>query len=455
MVDSLRVRLLLWYTLILALVTALFGGAVCYRYWRAAVAKVDAELLAQAQSIARVVIPATGGTFDLDLPEEAVQYFHQDPAGPYYALWNATGALIDRSDGDVDVSLPPVAGARSMSGRREMAIRRDDGIVVLVGRDVADLRADVWALGSTIVAVGAFALALSLVGGWFLSGRAMAPIARISRTARAMSEGDLSARIAVDRTESELGQLASTLNSAFDRLGDTLERQQRFTADASHELRTPLATLSAELEWALGRGRTAAEYHRSLQTCARAAARMREVVQGLLTLARADAGELLVQQAPVPLRRIVHEVVDTMGPAAEKKSVVIALHDGAAPQNSGPEVRGDGGLLRQAIANVVSNAIQYNVDGGRVDVTVSEEPATVLVAVSDTGHGIHANDLPRIFDRFYRADEARAREAGGAGLGLALAKWIVERHGGEISCSSEIGRGARFVIRLPAPAAHT
>lgn len=445
MLESLRVRLLLWYALILALVIAVFGGTVCYLFWRSVLAEADAELMTRVQTVARALRPAITGTFDLDLPEDAVQYFHQGAgAHPYYAIWNANGQLIDRSDPDLNVGVPPGLGTHTDRGRREVVIQLHEGITVLAGRDVADLRRRVWSLAGTIAGVGALALSLSLLGGWFLSGRALAPIARISRTALAMSEGDLSARIAIDQTESELGQLASTLNSAFDRLHATLERQQRFTADASHELRTPLATLSAELDWALGRERTAAEYRASLETCWRAATRMRAVVEGLLTLAKADAGALRLEQTLVPLGSIVQDVVGMLRPLAEKRNISIVV------QNSATHVRGDAELLREAVSNLLSNAIQYNREGGRVDIAIWEDDAAVCLGVSDTGAGIHPDDVPRVFDRFYRADKARARETGGTGLGLALTKWIVDGHGGEISCSSEVGRGTKFVVRLPA-----
>jgi heavy metal sensor kinase len=444
MFDSLRARLLLWYTVVLGLVTVAFGGTVCYLFWNSALTSVDAELNGQAQGIARVLKPAVGGTFDVDLSEEAVRYFDLNAGGPYYAIWSAGGELIARYDPTLDVPVPPGAGARMLGGRREVAVQIPDGAIVLVGRDIPEVRRDFWGLATTIAVVGLFALGLSFAGGWFLSGLALAPIARISRTAQAMSEGDLSARIAVDRTESELGQLASTLNDAFDRLSEAVARQQRFTADASHELRTPLATLSAELEWALSRERRADEYRGSLETCSRSASRMRGVVEGLLALARVDAGEPLREQADVQLRPLVLETVAQLRPLAERCEVAVAVDEGPATGT----VRGDPGLLRQAVMNLVSNAIQYNRKGGSVTIAVRDEDPAVFVEVTDTGQGIPREALPRVFDRFFRADEARARAVGGSGLGLALVKRIVDAHGGDISCSSEAGLGARFVIRL-------
>jgi heavy metal sensor kinase len=445
MFKSLRSSLLFWYTSILVLLILTFGAAVCYLFWRSLLNHLDDDLRAQAQAIARALHPATSGTFDLDLPDEYFENFRpQAGTRRYYAIWNASGGLVDRSDPDLDIPILAPPAARSRHGVRDVAVRADGGAVVLVAQDTATQQRAVWSLAVTVAAVGAIALGLSLAGGWFLAGRVLAPITRISRTAHAMLEGDFSARIAIDSTETELGNVASALNAAFDRLRLAIDRQQRFTADASHELRTPLAILSAEVEWAETRPRSVGEYQAALDTCRRAAARMRSVVEGLLTLARADAGELAPRRIPVPLGQIVEEVVALLQPLAEKRHVHFAV------KSDPVEVAGDPDRLRELVTNLASNAIWYNREEGRVDIAVWKEGAVACLQVTDTGIGIRPEDLPRVFDRFYRADRARAREAGGAGLGLAVAKWVVDSHGGEITCSSEVGSGTQFVVRLPA-----
>jgi two-component system OmpR family sensor kinase len=445
MFRSLRGSLLFWYTSILVFLTLTFGAAVCYVFWRSLLKGLDEQLGVQAQAIAHALQPAGAGTFDLDLPDQYFETFSsQGSTVRYYAIWNEAGGLVDQSNPALDVPILAPPASRSRHGFREVAARAEGGATVLVGQDTAAQQRAVWSLAATVAAVGMVALALSLVGGWFLAGRVLAPIARISRTAQAMLGGDFSARIAVDSTETELGQVASALNAAFDRLRLALDRQQRFTADASHELRTPLATLSAEVEWAQNRPRSAAEYQASLDTCRRAATRMRSVVEGLLTLARADAGEVASRRVPVSLVQVVHEVVALLQPLAEKRHVSFSVTSGSV------EVVGDPDRLRELVMNLVSNAVWYNRENGRIDIAVRREAETACLEVADTGIGIAPEDLPRIFDRFYRADRARAREAGGAGLGLAVARWVVDSHGGEITCASEIGRGTRFVVRLPA-----
>jgi heavy metal sensor kinase len=443
MFSSLRARLLLWYTVILAVVIATFAATVCYLFWRSLVADIDEGLQASAGALVSGLQSTSSGEFDLVLPSEYRQEDGTSPSQTYYAVWNREGELVDRSPGEFPIPLPALPVTRTRDGRRELAVTAADDAIVLVGRDMADARRDVLAFAGTAAAGGVAALVLSLVGGWFLVGRALAPVSRINEAAAAMSAGDLTARIAVERTENELEQVALALNQAFDRLHLALENERRFTADASHELRTPLATLSAEIEWGLARPRSGDEYRRCLETSGRAADRMRRVVERLLTLARADSAAMSLQRAAVGLAPVVGDALAIVRPLADQKHVTIETRLDAAT------VVGDRDRLTDLVTNLFSNAIQYNRDGGQVSVEVWPDGNDACLRVRDTGTGIAADDLPRIFDRFYRADKARTAHSGGAGLGLAIAKWIVEAHGGRIACQSTAGQGTEVLVRLP------
>jgi signal transduction histidine kinase len=258
-----------------------------------------------------------------------------------------------------------------------------------------------------------------------------------------MVAGDLAARIPVERTESELEQVASALNEAFDRLHSALERQRRFTADASHELRTPVSVMRAELEWALGRERTLADYRQSLEVCRRATTRIEETVDSLLSTARAEAGAASDVREPILLQSLSADVAGSLGPLAQERGVAIDV------RGSDVKVSADRTLLREALSNVVANAIQYNKRGGQVVIDVQADESAGRIEVSDTGIGIPEWAVPRVFDRFFRVDEARSRETGGAGLGLAVAHAIVAAHGGSLSCTSRVGIGSVFRISLP------
>jgi signal transduction histidine kinase len=442
MFRSLRARLLLWYTAVLALVVVAFGGTVCYLAWRTRLADVDVQLTARATELAAALSPTSLGTFDLVLPPAAPV----EPDEPlYHAIWDAVGEPVDLSEPDLGLVAPPPPGARTIADRREVALRGPGGSTVLAGRSVAREWAEIWTLAGTMLGVGAAALALALAGGWWVVGRALEPVDRISRTARAMVQGDFGARIPVERLETELELLAHALNEAFDRLHQSLDRQRRFTADASHELRTPLAVMSVELEWALGREREAAEYRQSLAACQRAAGRMRSVVERLLLLARAESEAASEVRKPVGLDALVRQVANDLRPLARERGIQVAV------ESSPVWVAGLADRLTAAITNLVVNAIQYNVDGGAVRLSVTRTAGAAALDVADTGVGIAPEHRARVFDPFFRADPARAR--GGAGLGLAVTQAIVRQHDGTIELESEPGRGTTVRVRLPAASA--
>jgi heavy metal sensor kinase len=443
MLSSLRARLLLWYTFILAAVIATFAGIVCYLFWRSLIADIDQGLQSSATALVDGLRPTDSGDFDLVLPTEYRQTDATTPPLTYYAVWNGDGELIDRSEGDFNIPRPARPGTATREGRRELSVAGAGGALVLIGRDLADAQGDVLAFAGTAAAGGVAALVISLLGGWFLVGRALAPVARISQAATAMTGGDLTARIAVERTENELEQVALALNQAFDRLRLAVENERRFTADASHELRTPLATVSAEIEWALSRDRSLEEYRRSLSTAQRAANRMRRVVEHLLTLARADSADVTLHRTTVSLGPLVNDAVGIVQSLADQQQVTIET------DLRETTVIADRDRLMDLLTNLFSNAIKYNRSGGHVQVAVWPEGSDACLRVRDTGTGISAEDLPRVFDRFYRADKARTAHSGGAGLGLAIAKWIVEAHGGRIACQSTLGQGTEVLVHLP------
>jgi two-component system, OmpR family, sensor kinase len=445
MADSLRARLLAWYVGMVMLVIASVATAVCWVTWRSRLTAIDAELRSRAASVSSAVLPGVGGGFDVELPSDATTYFQASRSRPYYAVWSASGVLVDRSDPDVIATTLPAEGVRTRGNRREV-ITRSGGLTILTGRDISEIWRELWSLAITMLGVALAGIVVASGCAWFLAGRALAPVQRINETARRMTQGDLTARIAVDRTETELGQVALALNVAFDRLRDSIERQRQFTADASHQLRTPVATMMAELDWAIKRERTAAEYRESLDTCRRAGARMHAIVNGLLTLARADSGDLTLGRQDVRMDRIVAETVDVLRPVAATHHVSI---DTSAERVT---VSGDPDRLQDLVSNLLFNAITYNRPNGTVSVDLRHDGEWVELRVGDTGIGITPTDLPHIFDRFYRAEPARAREPAGAGLGLALAQWIAAAHGGSITCSSELGRSAEFRVRLPVAA---
>jgi heavy metal sensor kinase len=312
-----------------------------------------------------------------------------------------------------------------------------------VGRDVRDELAAMRRFGGLLAAAGGAVFVLGLAGGWWVTRRALRPIASISATAARISTGDLAQRIPVGADGSELDDLARVLNDTFARLQAAFARQAQFTADASHELRTPVSVVLTQTQAALARDRSAADYRESLVACQNAAQRMRRLIESLLTLARLDSGEAAATRLPCDLDRVAADAVELLRPLAEREG--LTLETDFSPARS----HGDPDQLGQVVANLLGNAVHHNHAGGRVMVRVTSEADAAVLSVTDTGEGIAPEDLPHVFERFYRADKARSHAAGRTGLGLAIVKAIVEAHGGTVRATSVPGQGSTFTVRLP------
>jgi heavy metal sensor kinase len=287
-------------------------------------------------------------------------------------------------------------------------------------------------------------LATAAGGGLLLSGRALSPVDRVTGLARRISADDLGQRLNLDLPDDELGRLARTFDDMIGRLDASFQRQRQFTADASHELRTPLTAIKGQAEVALQKDREPEAYRRVLEAINEEVDRMIRLTAGLLTLARADAGQGQLTLEQVDLAGIVAAAAGQVRPAAGRQGVRLEVAAGPAAT-----LKADKDLLIQLLLNLLDNAVKHTPAGGTVTVGWQAGDGTVALRVTDTGAGIAPEHLPHIFDRFYRADSARSRAQGGAGLGLSICRWIAEAHGGAISAESAEGRGSAFIVRLP------
>lgn len=295
-----------------------------------------------------------------------------------------------------------------------------------------------------------FALILlaAAVVGWFLARLALRPIGEIASRTASITASNLSERIPRRPVPDELGQLTDSINYALDRLDQSFEQMRQFSQNAAHELKTPLTILRGESELALTRAMSTKEQRQLINTYLEETGRMARIVDDLLMLAKADAGQIVIEHSEVNLREIVEEVFDDATTLGNPKSISVQLVD-----NEPALVLGDPGRLRQLLRILVMNAIQYTGPGGSIRLKSFAEKGLCRVDVEDTGKGIPGEHLARIFDRFYRVDEARTRDHGGSGLGLAIAQWIVSAHGGTIEVRSTPGEGSRFTVRIPSSAA--
>jgi signal transduction histidine kinase len=270
---------------------------------------------------------------------------------------------------------------------------------------------------------------------------------RVRREVADITDGrSLHRRLSADDASPELTSLIETLNAMIARLETSFTALKRFTADASHELKTPLAVLRADVERAMSDKTRKDERLVALEEALHETTRMADLVDSLLTLARADEGRFDLHREPVDLRELTQEVYETALILGEAAGVQVNL-----PFTADVTIQGDATRLRQLFLNLVTNAIKYTPAGGRVDIGLGRHPDTVTFAVRDTGTGIAAADLPHVFERFWRADRVRSRtaERGGFGLGLAISQWVAHAHGGTLTVQSRLGKGSLFTVTLP------
>ena len=292
---------------------------------------------------------------------------------------------------------------------------------------------------------GAAALLLAWLGLDYVIRQWSAPLAALNETARQVTLGNLARqRLFAPSDTPELAQLVAAVNELLDRLETTHRSQQQFVADASHELRTPLTILLGEIEVALRRPRSPEEYTDVLQSSREEIERVSRLADNLLTLAHADAGDVLVRREPVDVAAVTRDVCHRLAPLSEQRKVPLVCE---APDAA--IVSGDAIALERVIFNLAENALRYTPPGEGATVRVKAPDSEVVVEVADHGSGIAAEHLPHLFERFYRVDKARSREFGGAGLGLSIVKTLAEAHGGSVEVRSEVGRGSTFIVRLP------
>ena len=288
------------------------------------------------------------------------------------------------------------------------------------------------------------AMALAATGGWFVARRSLAPVGAMAARACEITAHSLSQRLPLGNPQDELGRLGIVFNATLERLERSFSELRRFAADASHELRTPLTALQAEGEVALRETRDPDQLRQSIGAMLEEAQRLRDLVDAMLTLARAETGQQPLRREAFSLGELTQEAVQSLRVLAEEKD----QHLDVALEGEWP-VEGDAALLRHALLNLVHNAIRYTPCGGRIKVSCQRRGPNAVVEVTDTGEGIATEFQEKVFERFYRVDLARSRAEGGAGLGLAIAKLAVERHGGCIQLESTVGLGSTFRLCLP------
>lgn len=466
--GTLRWRIALWIAGFVALTLALLEVSVYSSMVQKLHGMVDDTLRLSAIQIAAAVDIEGGQIWTSEgLPELAPAASGLDGRSLLIRIYDRDGALLAEfgPPGSNSVILPPLnsvpnsvpgSGPSHPSGFATLVqadgrsvrtyttpLQDNDQVVgtLQVGEDLSLVNGALDQLSAALTAGALLLIVLSIAGGYFLAGRALAPVDQITRTVQHISTHDLTARLDMPTGDDELGRLAHTLDAMLDRLEEGFRRERQFTADASHELRTPLAATQAILDVVRARPRSNAEYRQALDDIAEETERLQRLAGDLLHLAHSDAAHGMPVCKPVNLAQLLQDVCESMQPLAAVKGLV--LDCGTPPMLM---VMGDGDELVRMFVNLVDNAIKYTDEGGiTVEVTGCEHGWRVTVA--DSGPGIAPEHLPHVFDRFYRADAARSLP--GAGLGLAIAADIAAAHGGAIDVASIPHAGTQFVVTLP------
>ncbi len=462
--PSLRVKLTVYYLAILAAVLLFFGIASYTILSRSLLAIIDNSLESQASAIERRMHSAMAET---STSEDHGPTSDQLTISPHLTQIITSGGVI----ADEMVVKPAYSLAVNLDELNQVpwgktkwdvlylkngapfrvATRRardaeGDSYFIRLGESLeplSKLRARILLVLS--IAIPA-ALLLGSYGGLLLANQALRPVDRITRAARRIGAGDLSERVPIPPVMDEIGRLATTFNHMIARLEAAFERQRQFTSDASHELRTPLAVIRGDIEITLRRERGAEEYQRVLTSSLEEIIRLSRLVEDLLTLARADAGRTQLRCEEISLDQLCRKMIDYISPLSAQREQTLSYSSPAEDVI----INGDLQRLKQLLLNLLDNAIKYTEFNGTIVLALAKDKDEAIITVQDSGRGIPPEDLPHIFERFFRRSRTTSdKSAAGFGLGLSIVKWIVDSHGGTIEGSSEVGKGTTFTVRFP------
>ncbi|MHC4777908.1 MAG: sensor histidine kinase [Planctomycetota bacterium] len=482
---TLRTRILLWFVGLTGLILVGFSAALYVQARESMIGAVDQALRGRAEALA-MRVENEGGRFGLE-PQEVGGAERWDrealTAGAVFTLpsgdavgFMGTGDAIPQTFEAVvgpwlgkgvrhDPSVPPRFDTVLMPSGKTLrcftgvfsieveavlypVMSSEDAdvvgkamILVAVAASLEEVNEELAELLVVLFTAGPLSMLAAVFGGWLLARKIAGPIGEIASVAESIQATDPSPAVPKTGSGDEIDRLAETLNSTFLRLHEAFERQTRFTADASHELRTPLTVIKSHAQVALSRSGVDEEDKEAFQEIVDASNRLHEMLEKLLFLARNDAKSLRAALEDVDLSSIAREVTKEWEPRAGERSVSIEID---APGSV--SLNGDPLLLRMLISNLMSNAILHSPDGGAVSVRVRSEKGRPFLTVMDGGEGIPAEAIPRIFERFFRAEEGRDRDSGGSGLGLSIVKTIADLHGADVSAASEGGRGTTLTV---------
>ena len=470
MFNSVRIRLTFWYVLIFAVLLITFSGWLYWMIGREVNARLDHTITDKALTAAAGfqgqmienhgnAIVATAHTLVEFRPHHTylsvlterevlgASYFDQQsiPTSEI-KLEKPSVTLLDAARLTNQPVLQTINAFGSDGGRMAMMRVNEAGTnyFILVAESRAEMMEQLRDLRHIFYFSLPTMLLIAGIAGLLLARKSLAPVAAMSAQAEQISANNLHERLQVRNQQDELGRLATVFNSLLARVNRSFDSLREFTADASHELRTPLAIIRGEADVALSQPRTPHEYQETIGIVRDEAKRLSRIVDDMLSLARADAGEHKLFCSQIYLNDLVEECCRAVQTLAVSKNIaVLFVHD------EDIEFSGDEDLLRRMILNLLDNAIKYTPHGGIVRIDLADEIEQIQIRISDNGIGIPAEEAAHVFDRFYRVDKTRSRAEGGSGLGLPIVKWVAEAHQGNVTVESKPGLGSKFIVNLP------
>ena len=466
-IRSLRFRMTAWYAGLLLCALLVFGVSVYLGLERYLISTQQATLASECRAIGSELLP--------QLPGKRADWLMSEINEAYAPEVNARFVRVSREGtGVVYLSGAPKDGAfepaeipfpqgkekensrriRLNNGRQllanTMSFTTPDGSHFLVETGIPLERTQV-VLHGLLLTLGIytpFIVFLAVAGGYWLMRRSLEPVDEITERAEGITSSNLSERLPIIRTGDELERLSTALNRMIERLDDAFQHINRFSADASHELRTPLTILQLELEGIVHDDPLNESFERHIGSALEETHRMSRIVESLLAISRLDAGEVKLDKLHLNLSELVARTAGEMKVLAQDKSIALSIS-----VEEGVYLEGDRTHLQQVVLNLVDNAIKYTQEGGAIHVRLYVKDWRTIIEVSDNGAGIPSHALPHVFERFYRADKARSRASGGAGLGLSIVKAICTAHRAAIFVTSEEGKGSSFSVEFPSAAA--
>jgi heavy metal sensor kinase len=459
----LRVRLTLWYGTALALVLIIFSVALYAMTARNLRDTVDESLEDTAMTAVRSL--EERGFLPLINEEELLSQFPElTRIDKFFQIFSPSGTITIRSPNikQHEVPLSRTALDAAFAGQKifesakypkepplrlisvPIVYRGNLLYIVQVGTSMESVGETLQRFLVLLVVAIPIALAVSLAGGWFLAGRALRPVDKITLAAQRIAAGDLSQRLSMPAAHDEIGRLAATFNNMIGRLDTSFRQIRQFTSDASHELRTPLTVMKGETDLVLRRPRLLDDYKSVLESNLEEIDRMTRIVDELLFLSRADMGEVRVESLPVAMESLVEDIHRQAKLLAQDRNIEVLLGTVMPVVVQGDDLR-----LRELLLNLVENAMKYSYPGGKVEIALLNDGREARLSVTDHGIGIAPADHKKIFQRFFRTDVARGHTKKGTGLGLAICSWIAELHKGRVEVKSALGQGSTFTVVLP------